>query len=140
MSRILWGLLAACLALPVLADDRRFGSSRSRDYGRDGYALPRHQPVLPTRPFFVQPYPRNDARYGGRDSYRHGYREGYSDGYSSRDDRGRHRHQGRGDGYRNGYGGDWNSGYRNRPNYGYSGGYPNYYAPRPGVSIYYHDR
>jgi len=142
-----WLMLGAVLTCAVQADDgRRFGSSRSRDYGysRDGYSLPRQQPVLPTRPFFVQPYPRNDLARDGRRAYRHGYHEGYEDGYTDRDRSGRHHRGGYDRGRHGGYddrSGGWNSGYRNHPNAGYGGGYPTpYYAPQPGVSIYYRDR
>ncbi len=133
LSRKLWPSLVLLLATlsgsGVLADQRNFGAMRSRDYDdRGGYYPPRHQqPVLPTRPFFVQPYPRRQLEQEDNHAYRHGYQEGYGDGYSDRAG-----HQGRHHGRDERYGGSYQS-----PN-DYQ--QPNYYGPRPGASIYYNNR
>lgn len=139
-------LLAGLIVLPgASADDRRFGNTRSRDYDRSYYG-PRHPQVLPTRPFFVQPYPRNFDRHGhvergGRHGYKHGYREGYGDGYSERHAHKRNRH-GRHDRDRTFDGPrtrDYGRGdaYHARPYDNHYYRQPNYYAPRPGISLYY---
>lgn len=132
----------ACLPVDAGDDRRSFGSMQPHDYGTRGYYGPRPQPVYPTRPFFVQPYPRGGYRSGDH-AYRHGYRDGYYDGYDDRDDRGgRHGYRDRGDrwdtpgrygpdSFYRPHGGD----HGGRPGYGraYNGG-------SRGGSLYYRNR
>jgi hypothetical protein len=140
----------------ILADtahaDRRSGYMYQDDRNARGYYSPRPEPVMPTRPFFVQPYPRSHIWHdGGRQAYRHGYRDGYRDGYSG-DDYGDHRRHGdhrdrryhdhghrdrgfsRGGAHRD-YGRyeERGSGYRHHQ------GSPYYYS-RPGISLHYQTR
>ncbi len=139
--QILPGLFLLLTTLSALADQRSFGSMRSRDYDdRGGYYPPRHQqPVLPTRPFFVQPYPRRQGERDDHHAYRHGYQDGYDDRASRRDSRGG-RHRDRRDDHHDSYGRD--GGYGRNQSYQHPNDYaqPNYYGPRPGVSIYYDNR
>jgi hypothetical protein len=141
--QILPGLILLLTTLSALADQRSFGSMRSRDYDdRGGYYQPRHQqPVLPTRPFFVQPYPRRPAERQDHHAYRHGYQDGYGDRDSRRDSRGRGRHHGRHDDHHDSYG-PHDGGYGRNQSYQQPNYYeqPNYYGPRPGASIYYNNR
>ncbi|MGD9601664.1 MAG: hypothetical protein AB7O21_10455 [Gammaproteobacteria bacterium] len=116
-------LLSMWMCTGVYADDDRRLGMRSRDDHHGGYYVPRPRTITPTRPFFVQPYPRYDD---SRRAYRHGYREGYRDGsdrrgHGRRGYRGDDRHHGR----------DRHDGGFYQPR-GFSG-----YAPRPGFSIYY---
>jgi len=119
--------------------DHRFGNSGANTSGYyGGYYGPRPQPVLPTRPFFVQPYPRNDYFQRGRQySYQNGYRDGYGDGYGDRYQGGGYRGRWCPPGEQRGY-----SGYRNDRGWNRSrnwGGNPqsSYYYPRSGVSFFY---
>ena len=145
--KILPGLVLLLAGLGVgssaLADHRSFGSMRSRDYDdRGDYYPPRHQqPVLPTRPFFVQPYPRRQFEREDGHGYRHDHHDDYGDGYSERDWRGDPRRHGRDD--RRGYDGPQDRGDgRYRGAYQQPNAYdqPNYYGPRPGASIYHNNR
>jgi hypothetical protein len=131
-------IVAGMTVSTAFAEHREFGRTRPRDYDRGGYYGPRTQPVLPTRPFFVQPYPRgyqgHDRGYdrGHGNGYEHGYREGYNGGHS---DHGVNRHwRGRDDHYGNNgrHRGYRRDGYHAQPQY-----HQPYYAPRPGFSIYY---
>jgi len=119
-------LLSMWLCAEAVADDRGGLGMRSRDDHHGGYYVPRPRTITPTRPFFVQPYPRYDD---SRRAFRHGYREGYRDGRTDRreygyrgyrrDDR-HHEHS-------------WHDGDYYRPR-----GYPGYrYPPRPGFSLFY---
>ncbi len=124
--------LVACIVLmaaQLAYAEHREGGFRSRGYDGGGYYGPSVQPVLPTRPFFVKPYPQGSDDRGAR-GYRHGYREGYVDGFTDRDQLSRGSRYRRGD---NRY-----DHYRDH-RYGSPQGYYDspYYGPRPGVSIYY---
>lgn len=127
----------------AVAEDQRFQGLRQQPrYGfshdrAEPYANSRIKPVTPTRPFFVQPYPRHPYERDTRRAYRNGYREGYGDGYSDRGDRrhhdGRYRHNNDRDAYTPGYDRHAER-YRDSP---YRRQIPNYYAPQPGASFYY---
>lgn len=136
---LLTGLAALSSAF---AEDRRTGNMRSRDYDRGSYYGPRHQPVLPTRPFFVQPYPRRqhhrDGGHAYQHGYRHGYGEGHDDGHADRGSRSRRQHgryhRDHADGPQDrAYGGGESDHHRPHHNQ------PNDYAPRPGVSRDHHN-
>lgn len=137
---VLMGLLAGTHWTAAAADDRGFQGLRqqprygfSHDRG-EPYANSRVKPVTPTRPFFVQPYPRYPTARDSNRAYRHGYREGYGDGYSDRGHSGRYRHDDGGHGsYAPGYGGH-DDRRRASPYHRQS---PNYYAPQPGAAFYY---
>lgn len=128
---LLTGLAALSSAF---AEDRRTGNMRSRDYDRGSYYGPRHQPVLPTRPFFVQPYPRRQHESEGGQAYQQGYRHGYGEGRADRGSHGRHRHGRYDREHTDGpqdraYGGGESD--HHRPHHDE----PNDYAPRPGLSL-----
>ena len=123
--------LAYLLVPPVAADQFRGGArTDQRDY--PSYTIPRPEPVLPTRPFFGDPYPRGNGNYGDNrgNNYRDRYHNGYGDGDGDDDDddrrRSHHEHHGSRD-FRDNY---RNDGYNNRNGYG------PYYS-RPGMSFYY---
>lgn len=117
-------LLSMWLCAEAVADDRGRLGMRSRDDHHGGYYVPRPRAITPTRPFFVQPYPRDDSRR----AFWHGYREGYRDG---RTDRRRDGHRG----YRRDDRHDkrsWHDGDDYRPR-----GYPGYgYPARRGFSLH----
>ncbi|MBI2801607.1 MAG: hypothetical protein HYX63_15275 [Gammaproteobacteria bacterium] len=121
-------LALAYLLIPPVAADQFRGGARTDPQDYPSYTIPRPEPVLPTRPFFGDPYPRGNGNYG--DNHGNNYRDRHHNGYgdSDDDDRGRshHRHHGSH---------DFHDNYRN-DGYNYRNGYGPYYS-RPGMSIYY---